>query len=173
MIAWTVAGPAYAAAFRTAGGVLFSTFGPNATVTFHASAAADETPMDTLARLRNTQSHAIGRLPISIRLLGYLPTALLIALVAATPLPWRKRIAALIVGLIFVNLFIALRVGLLLLATFSGDNELAIISPDGFAASALHWSSEFIATSPTGSWLGPIIIWMAVTGPALRARFAS
>jgi len=47
----------------------------------------------------------------SSRYSGYLPTILTLALILATPLPWRRRAAALCGGLLLVTLFVAIMPG--------------------------------------------------------------
>jgi hypothetical protein len=89
---------------------------------------------------------------------GYIPTALLIALMLATPLRWPGRLRALGWGLLIVSLYLALRMG----ATFIA----------GGAIDPFHWlpapdfrRSLFSALSVTGPGSGlwyvvPLLTWI-------------
>ncbi len=67
--------------------------------------------LDTLIILQNTTLTApdgedAARREIDSRSIGWVPTALTIALVLATPIPWTRRLLALAGGLVLIHLFI-------------------------------------------------------------------
>lgn len=173
LAAWLVIGPMYATAFRAAGNVAFGSFGANAAVDFHAPAIADATGesgrsggsggMESEVSLSNTRTHARVHRLISARFLGYVPTVMTASLILATPIPIRRRWRALAWGLALIQLYVALRIWLMLLAGFSGDSAVATFSLGGFAESVLSSLFGLFSVSIIGCYLGPILIWILVT----------
>jgi Flp pilus assembly protein protease CpaA len=100
---------------------------------------------------------------------GYAPTAVLIALVLATPIAWRRRWRVLLVGLVLIQGFVVLRIGVALLYGFSrvgyGDRRLLDLS--GFSAWALRHGDQILAGDLYMTYLAPLLVWSIVT---LRAR---
>src|ERR1700679_1962961 len=86
----------------------------NSIVTFRA--APKGRPLDTeivIADPRRLDSTGSGPglvLGLDSRGVGWVPTALLAALVLSTPVPWRRRLAALLAGELAVNLYVLLTV---------------------------------------------------------------
>lgn len=165
MAAWPFAGAAYGAAFRLVSEIAFGELSRAASVRFEpiGSNSKYASSMDTAVVLRNHRTKARGDLPMSSRYLGYVPTAMVIALVVATPLPWRRRLRALLWALVLTQAFIGLRVLLKLLAVFSGSDALATFSLGNAGDATLAFLEVLITTSLTASYIGPIIIWIAVT----------
>jgi hypothetical protein len=96
---------------------------------------------------------------------GYTPAALLAALVLATPVPWRRRLVALGVGLALVHVFVGLRLWFSLLWGFSvvqlGGQPLLELS--GWARWLVRRADQLLAGSLYATYLVPAMIWVAVT----------
>lgn len=154
---------AYRAAFRRAGNVLFAHLGGGASATFEPIAAA-EYHEDTRIVLRNRRVPE-GKLSMDIKAAwtGYRPTAFLVALVVATPLPWRRRAAAMLWGLLGVHLFIVLRITLHLLNMLSDPHPLAAFSFTPFTKSILSPAARLLFLAPFMTYAAPAIIWLLVT----------
>ncbi len=81
-------------------------------VRFEANPKAAATGLDTQLTLTNralldAEGKGRGeRTEIDTRSVGWLPTALTLSLIAATPIPWRRRGISLLGGLILVHAFI-------------------------------------------------------------------
>jgi len=89
---------------------------------------------------------------------GYIPTALLIALMLATPLRWPLRLRALGWGLLIVNLYLALRMGSTFIAGGAID-PLHWLPAPGFRRSLF---SSLAVTGPgSGLWyVVPLLTWI-------------
>jgi len=158
---WLVIGPVYASAFRATSNIAFGSLGNRAVVDFHTASASDSDTSEV--SLTNTATHARVHQSINIRFLGYVPTAMVMSLVLATPISFRRRCRAVIWGLALVHLYIAARLWLTLLADFSGNSVVATFSLGEFGDGALAFLSGLLSTSIIGSYLGPIVIWIMVT----------
>ena len=160
---WPGVHGAYNACFRAGGNLIYGTMGE--------AGAAKFTPLsstgggsDTLVTLKKRQPpYAQGGVKFSSVQIGYWPTVFFIALAVATPIPWKRRWQAMVLGLIFVQAFIAFRVGLFLVDAFSNGDILAIYSFSGWFKFILHSVSLVFFRSPAMHYIGPLFIWLAVT----------
>ena len=155
-------GPYYAAFFRESANGLVGPTREGVVIRFR--------PMVTDARGRDVQlviqqsgSTRFWTTPISSRMQGYLPTVELLALVLATPIPWKRRIRATIAGLLVVHAFIALRI-------FSAiAYSLATAKLGYFSDFSPFWRDvvfkidEILTTVPSTTFVAPVFIWIIVT----------
>ena len=121
MAPWPGLGGAYAACFRATANLLFGSFAGQGSVRF-APAAGRGREADAEVTFTSPRTGAVGRVPVASRRMGYVPTAMLIGLVLATPLPWSRKVRALLWGFLLINGFVVLRVALVLLHTFSRES---------------------------------------------------
>lgn len=99
----------------------------------------------------------------SSRNLGYMPTAVLAALVLATPIAWKRRWISLVMGLLAVHLFIAMRVALVLVKLFHGDAGYCLFRWSAPWDRALEEAFRIISEVPATTYVVPLILWLAVT----------
>ena len=152
----------YSAAYRAAGNYLFGSFGSDGVVRFQPRPSG-QVRVDTdviLARRDSNMGRAVTQTP---RRLGYLPTAEVIALIVATPIPWARRCWALLWGLILVHAFIVLRMAITLLHHFEGDVPCSLYELSPFWSETLYGAYEIIVRSPDPSFLVPVFIWAVVS----------
>jgi hypothetical protein len=95
--------------------------------------------------------------------MAYLPTALLIALVLATGIGWRRRLWALAWGLLWVHVFIAFLMGVMIVVVIWANPEL-----DLFQASQSWQKAVWLLNECFGNRVGTplimaVLIWMVVT----------
>ena len=155
---------AYAAVFNTGGNLLFGSFGREGEVRFGRPPQNDgEFDTEIILTRRTAKGFAQQRIPPIARTLGYMPTAMMVALVVATASPWKRRRWALVWGLAFVHAFIALRVGLLLVEAFSQDTLLRLYTLSAFWEKALNRAIPALVRAPAGSYIIPIMIWILVS----------
>jgi hypothetical protein len=86
----------------------------------------------------------------------YAPTALVVALILATPIAWSRKWRALAAGLLVVHAFVALRFAVVAMYGFSlagGRTQMGVL---GFATEVL--SSDYHLT-----YVVPAVIWLCVT----------
>ncbi|MHC4698053.1 MAG: hypothetical protein ACYTFA_15075 [Planctomycetota bacterium] len=118
-------------------------------------------PRDTLMALMN-RSHegTFGQLRTSSRLLGYWPTAWLVALILAKPMLWSRKGWALVGGLLLVHAFIAVRLSLTLAnGGFAAEKAYALFSLSPFWKDVLGRVETVLVTDPTASFVVPTLIW--------------
>jgi len=96
---------------------------------------------------------------------GYVPTALVVALGLATPLPWRRRLRLLVLDLVVVHVFLLLRLCVTIAWGFSvtriGDEPLLALSP--FWATAIRRLDQILTGDLNISYVAPVLIWAIVT----------
>lgn len=96
------------------------------------------------------------------RLIGFAPTAVLIALCVATPVPWRRRVGVLVVGLVFVHLFILLRMTILSLKNGFADASkgFALFNPGPWMNDLLRRLDIILTDNPTFAYLASVFLWL-------------
>ena len=158
----------YRAFFRAGGNLLFHSIGSTGSVSFEPIPSRDHTKDTKLVLSKQpatpTDPRPVRRdMAIKCVYIGYRPTAFLVALVLAAPVPWRRRLWALLWGLVLVNAFAALRVTLQLLDAFSDPNLLALFS----LAQPLKITLKILVLvffhAPEMHYIVPAFIWLLVT----------
>jgi len=100
---------------------------------------------------------------INTRILGYLPTVLLISLVMASPVPWRRRLIALAIGLILTMGLIFFKQWITLLWLCEKTSWLELTHFEGTAKKLLAFANEFISESSFTVPYFVVGIWLLVT----------
>lgn len=179
MAPWPGVANGYAHLFRAGGNVLFARFWfwSDASVKFldienlRPGDLPPGTPSispgktkDTLLQLHRRAAGTVGHLRTSSRPIGYGPTVVMMALVLATPLGWRRKGWALASGLVLIHAFIAFRITLLVTANgFAADKAYAIFHPGAFWQRILGAMESLFADDPTVSYVVPALIWFVVS----------
>ena len=161
MIPWPGWREMYATGFRTVANVLLGSMGHNGEVRFEPG-DGNESGVDTQIVLRNRQTQAQSHLSFSCRYAGWMPTAMTMALVLATPLSWKKRLTALVFSLALVQAFVFARLWVYLAYLFSAGDTLAVLDAGPAVHSVLGAISDGLLISLIGSFLGPILIWLVI-----------
>jgi hypothetical protein len=151
----------YAFGFRGVADVLFGSIGTDGVVRFELNPQSG-TGMDTLIVLGNRATGAKAHAPLSARMIGYVPTALAMALCLFTPSRWVRRIVTLSAVLALIQVFIAARLYLRLLEIFSAGDTLAVFDPGPVARVFVSTLSQVLSVSLLGSFLVPVLIWAAL-----------
>ncbi len=92
----------------------------------------------------------------------YLATALVVALVLATPISWRRKSIALLLGLLLIDAFVFWRLWLGLVDTFS-DHQLALIRFTPFWKETVRLAVHIFIGSIEASFIVPVFVWILVT----------
>lgn len=100
---------------------------------------------------------------ISSREVGYLATAVTIALILATPTTWRRRLRSVALGLALTCVFVAIRPLFLVLylATVNVQILTGAVQPTALDK-AISAATNFVAFGQPMSYIVPVIIWMLV-----------
>ena len=158
---WPGLPQAYAPAYRAAGNLLFASFGADGTVELRPS-TRDDPDRDTEFALANWQTDAESVF-VGSSLKGYKPTAFVLALILATPIPWRRRWRALLWGTVCITVYAALRTTVFLVAVFSEDNDLAVLTLGPISKTALDYIYWVVVDSFAGWLILPLPIWALVS----------
>ena len=180
MAPWPGVQRAYGRLFQGGGNIVFARFWfwSEGTVVFHdidslqpgdlppgVGTIRADAARDTVMVLRKARVPQVGHLTTSSRYIGYSPTAMLVALVLATPIPWRRRGIAMLWGMALVHAFIALRLTLTLAANgFAADKGYALFSPGAFWSGVLGRAETLLSDDPSVSFVVPMMIWFVVIG---------
>lgn len=159
---WATVRNGYQVLFINAGKTLFTNFGSQGLVEIEKRLPHHQGDNDCLVLLGRRAILTGGEVPIHTGRVGYVPNAVLTALVLATPVPWSRRLIALFLGLVAINSFIVLRMVLLLLYWFSRPVPFRLFEPAPFWNSVLSGAYEYFFVAPTCSFLIPMLIWMLV-----------
>ena len=156
---WPGLGEAYARLFRGTGEFVFGSFG-SGVVWFRPDTSRPE--YDTKIVMAKRPSRVGGSVRVSSRHVGYLPTVTAVALILATSIPWRRRLKAIVFGVLLINAFIALKITFRLLDGFSVEGQpYALFTLDPFWKHALGASVQ-IASSLSFALL-PLAVWVLVS----------
>ena len=163
-LAWPLLKTPYSSFYRGIGNTFFAAFGSEVSAQFVPWTGEDEIKdTDVVLRNRSVQgTHA--RMPTSSRYDAYVPTCVVVALILASPIPWRRRLLALIWGLILVYAFLLFRLSMAIINTMSDPGalqafDLAPAVKAMIAFFVLHIMGSLIASS----YIVPVFIWLVVT----------
>lgn len=111
------------------------------------------------------QVDANGHLPVKIlgleaRGVGWIPTALIVALTLATPIPWRRRVWALLWGWLLVHAFILFSVGCYI---WNESTDLGLVVLNPFWKVVVNGLEETLISQLGASFVVPVVIWLLVT----------
>jgi hypothetical protein len=162
LIVWPLASTAYRGSFRTIGEIAFAEMCGaviHLEATPHEQEESRRPVKDIVFVIENRAASAIGRINGSTYYTGYVPTALICAIVLATPLPCRRRLRTLLFALLFIHAFIGLRVWLLLLSALNNSGPLSTFSLGRVGDSALSFVAELLAVAPSTTFIAPLLIW--------------
>jgi len=95
--------------------------------------------------------------------MGYVATALFLALMLPTPIPWKRRRRALLVGFLLVQAFVLLRMIMLCIDILSRPTPLALFHPGEAMLDVVTYCSEMATKEPFPSYVIPLIVWALVS----------
>lgn len=164
---WSPLANAYGWLFRTTGNVLVGE-DSRSRVWFERPEDADDRH-DTQIAVVEPKERVKRATKISSRRHGYMPTIFLLALTMATPVAWPRRLRYALWGLLWVNLYVAIKLALIPTAYGSVD-------PSGSwtVAGILRRLFWVVGASSVGWMLVPLLIWAILTFRVLfRSRTAT
>jgi hypothetical protein len=165
---WPQLEETYGKLLRTGAQFVFGSFGPKGIVLFRATDETNDWPHDTKIYLGNRDivkpdgMRPMKVVKMSTRYIGYVPTALVVALVLATPFPWRRRLRSLAWGLVWVHCFIAFLLLIIILHKYNESGATGLYQWSGFPKALVNAAHEVFVGYVGPLFLMPIIIWVAV-----------
>jgi hypothetical protein len=160
VVPWPRLADLYLGATHAVGARMFGSFGPGGAVSFQRHPTKPWTSVQALYRPRTTASLAVGR-DYDCRQ-DYLATALVTALILATPIPARRKVAALALGLLLINAFVLWRIWIGLVDVFS-DKQLDVIQLSPFWKEAVRLAVQIFVGSIEATFIVPIFVWIVVS----------
>lgn len=106
------------------------------------------------------------RATTSSLLAGYGPAAMVVALVIATPVPWRRRLLALTAGQVLIHGLITLRMGAHLWFALNGPDAPGD-SPGPAQGDSLTQHLGVVLYGPSVAYIAAVLVWLVV---AVRSR---
>ena len=100
---------------------------------------------------------------IDTRYLGYIPTILLISLVLASPVSWKRILSALALGLTLVTFLIIFKQWINLLRLCELNPWMQLTNFTGLGKMLLNFTYRFISASPSTVLYIVVAIWLLVT----------
>ena len=165
---WPGLREAYAKFFRAGGETFLDALGSRSYVRFQPD-LREPANWDTLILLANRdlrdaagQTRAAG-FRVNSRSVGYVPTALVLALILATRLPWRRRAWALGWGLVLVHIYIAFLLTLVLFYMQCENPWLGLGTPTPLWRQVISGLNDLFLTTFQGRrYAVALLIWMLV-----------
>lgn len=163
---WPGWNQAYSRYFQSLGQMAFSSPGGSERKIMFEPAKGEYPGLDTRVTLENTALAANGdrncarATELDSRSISWVPTALTVALVLATPISPRRRLAALAGGLVLVHLFIFLS-----LQSWVWNNSpgVSLLTLSGFWKQAADELNYVLIDQLGASFSVPVVIWILVT----------
>ncbi|MHC5111691.1 MAG: hypothetical protein ACYTHJ_17640 [Planctomycetota bacterium] len=113
---------------------------------------------------RRTRGSPFGQVRISSKITGYWPMAFILALILAKPNRLLRKLWAILLGLAITQLFVLVRVSLLMLDTCFAvpGKSYTIFTPGETSSWLLRQAKTIFVDNPTMSFTVPLVIWMLV-----------
>lgn len=92
--------------------------------------------------------------------IGYLITAFFAALVIATPVSWKRKLVALILGLVLVTAFVMLKLYVIILQAFTQVDWFGLFQEPSATQNIHFWYENFAAPASYG-YSFVVIVWLA------------
>lgn len=166
MAAWPVWGAAYVKLYSAAAAGLFGSPGRQALVRFSPSTETIDEVKVTFYDRRRRDGYGrlvpLMRIAHDVRYGDYIYTAFVTALVLATPIPWKRKGWALVGALALMHVFMAFRLGILILYLLSSE-RVALLALNRFWSSALSLGMQVFTINILPGFVVGILIWFLVS----------
>jgi len=154
---WSLCGTGYATLFRATGNAMFAD-SPGKIVSF-SPAPASPSRRDTELVVVDLALRSKSTTALSSRRHGYLPMALFLSLILATPIAWRRRAFAAVIGFVLVGTYIAIK--LILLPAAYGPEQALSASQNAEAGSSILSKFFWVVSASSVGWaIIPASIWL-------------
>jgi hypothetical protein len=167
MVPWPGVQQGFASLFCYAGNSAFCIFGSAGRTRFRVldPPPANKNAVDWEIKLENLRTRAGGTFDQdrSTRKMGYLPAAFAASLVLATPIPWRRRLAAIVWAMALMIAFVGLQLTLSLVDAFSKPDVFNQFELGLWAKRLLGVLLLVVVKSPVTAYIAPVFVWILVT----------
>lgn len=162
-VSWLLVGRFYEGAFRGVASLVFAVPGAGWEVTFVSREAAKT---DTRAEIVNRRlmardgSGPVRQMDFDIRSMGWNPTALFCALVLASPVSWGRRWRALVVGVVVLQVFVLVALGVSL---WLESSHIGLVELSPFWQGIVGTLRQGLADST--HLAAPVLLWVVLILP--------
>ena len=172
LIIFSFAEHQFAAHYQAMGKAAFEKFGNKGIVQFSSRADNDSNYKLTtkiilfnrdqvIAARQSGQASVLGaELYLSSWYNGVLPMVLLISLILASPVPWKRKLIAILVGLLVIYLFILLKMHLAIANEYLNTPSLGILPSHSKLVKTTY---EMLVANIETTFIIPVFIWILVT----------
>jgi hypothetical protein len=166
---WPRLAQGYASFFRSIAQFGCSHLGSTALVVFQANSQPSDAILDTRVFIGNQRllapdgSGPAKSVELSSRQVGYLPTALIIALILATPIAGKRKIRTLLLGLLLVNCFIGATLAVIILNEYNTTSSLSLFLLPAWCQGVLRPVHELLVGYPDAHYVVVLLIWISVS----------
>ncbi len=94
--------------------------------------------------------------------IGYLITAFFIALCLATPINWKRKAMALILGMLIITAFVMLKLRIIILYSYTQVPWFGMYQEES-TKSTISWWYNYFAAPATQGYAFVVIVWMALS----------
>lgn len=105
-----------------------------------------------------TQERSIN---LNTGIIGYFPLVFLLSLITATPMTWKRKIIAFVVGYAVMYIFILLRMRVIILSGIALSTDTGMFFNETAKRAILFWNNYFARPVGLGYYLA-IILWLAL-----------
>lgn len=160
LFSWPITGQAYCATFRAIGSLIYGRNDRSKETTFEAYSQGWHSHYTRVvivnpAKMKPDGSGPVRNLDLDTRAFGWMPLALLLAFVLATPLPWKRRWRALVWGVLCQQAFTMMALGYCI---WNESTEVGLVSiseawKEAAAAVKSLLAGQLILAVPVLIWL--------------------
>lgn len=159
VVAWPLARGVHRPLYCALGNALFD--GGDAAARFRPLDTGTDLDVQVVLTKRGPPT-VTARMENSSRLVAYMPLVSLVALVVASPIPWKRRRRALWQGLALATAFVAVRMAIPIRRDFSRADALQVHHPGALGRWLLEVGERALLDAPASFFVVPILIWVLV-----------
>ena len=155
----------YAKFYRVCGKQFFGKIQGKGFVMFNESKGKYDTRiiMGNYAQVLPNGKAAVVSRPLSVHYMGYMSTILLVSLVLATPIVWKRKLVSLIIGLVLLTLFIMFKQWIHLLFLNISNPWLRLYQFNDAQKTIIEYLYPKLADSLGTSWFVVVVIWLLIS----------
>ena len=154
----------YEVFFRNVGNKLYGNFGKEGVLMIREeSGEGYDTRIYLSAKslLQKNNDYKSELFPINARRIGFISTAFMFSLIVATPLLWKRKLFAMLMGLFLVTVYAMLKLRVLILHFYTLTKTTGLYQAPDEKKTIEFWS-DFFARPNTPVYYFVLIVWLAV-----------
>ncbi len=118
---------------------------------------------DTTLAVLNKETRGLGQQPFSSLSIAYLPMAMTISLILASPVPWKRRLVSIVFGSLVVCAWISLALFFMVLNAYCGEPPLGMYTVGAWLTKPIGFITWVVSVSTVPQFVVPVFFWLMVT----------